>query len=356
MALEVVNIPTDSHESSPLRQVTVTPDSRRARIATASSSSSRQRRGANHIFVPTNLSPSYVWRWSDLVFKASSVFLLVSWSTIVLSFRYAPTPISQHHQQTPVSIQILSATNTESSTKKLRGNDKTAFSQDFLEDKNNNNSGPMKLSLWLIPPGGEAEDATEATNHKDHDSVFDRAQKVIDDLSTERSGPRFIPHITLGGARVASEGEAMALAEKLRSGLSGFGSVECSFGDTVLSAPHAWNQALVLELVPPWTEFLSLCRTSREILGMESSYGPEDNDDCLTFPPPLKVPHMSLYYGDSPPPPSQNYLSRVFGGGGSSSTQHEQSFRAHRVMLWKTEPSSRNGVPEWEPLADISLL
>lgn len=347
-----MNIPTDSHESSPLRQVTVTPDNRRARISTtAAASSSRQRRGANHIFVPTNLSPSYVWRWSDLVFKASSVFLLVSWSTIVLSFRYAPTPISQH-QQTPASIQILSPSNVESSTKKLRGNDKTAFSQDFLEDTKN--SGPMKLSLWLIPPGGETEDAAETTNRKDHDSVFDRAQTVIDDLSTERSGPRFIPHITLGGARVASEGEALALAEKLRSGLSGFGSVECSFGDTVLSAPHAWNQAFVLELVPPWTEFLRLCRTSREILGMESSYGPEDKDDCLTFPPPLKVPHMSLYYGDSPPPPSQNYLSRVFGA--DSGSKHKQSFRAHRVMLWKTDPSSRNGVPQWEPLADISLL
>jgi len=59
-----------------------------------------------------------------------------------------------------------------------------------------------------------------------------------------------------------------------------------------------------------------------------------------------------LYYGEEPPEPSGVYLSRIFG----ANRQQEHSFRAHRVMLWKTDPSTAEGVPEWEPLADLDLL
>ena len=202
----------------------------------------------------------------------------------------------------------------------------------------------MKLSLWLMPPGGGGDDETE----DDRDSVFDRVRKVVNGLSAERNGPRFLPHVTIvGGIEVRSEGEAAVLAETLRAGLSGFGPVDCSFGDLLLSAPDCWNQALVAELVPPSEDFESLCKLSRTLLGMEQQE--HTANGAVTFPPPLGIPHMSLYYGDSPPPPSGEYLSEIFGN-------QKKAFRTHRVMLWKTDPSSVEGVPEWEPLADISLL
>lgn len=300
--------------------------------------------------------------------KTLLLVLLVSWSTLVLSFRFVST--------TPFSApSILSKANNERNpfppgtskhqASQLRGKEKTklfvsktdgTLSQHALENKN----VPMKLSLWLIPSGGEKEteeskdesDTSDGTGEKDNNphSIYARTQKVIDDLSAERGGPRFIPHVTLGGAEVASEKEALALAEKLRTGLAGFGSVDCSIGERVLSAQNAWNQALVFELVPPFEQFLGLCTASRTILGMEPTN--RDGDDCLTFPLPLLVPHMSLYYGNSPPPPSETYLSEVFGGTSSD----KKIFQAHRIMLWKTDPSSLEGVSEWEPIADISIL
>jgi len=205
----------------------------------------------------------------------------------------------------------------------------------------------MKLSLWLIPPSGDSiTEKNPNENNNDRDSVFYRTQKVINDLSAELNGPTFLPHITIvGGIKVRSETEAAVLAEKLRTGLAGFGPVECSFGDALLSATDCWNQALALELVHPSEEFLSLCKLSRNLLGMEQN----QVNGCLTFPPPLGVPHMSLYYGDSPPSPRNEYLLEIFGN-------QKKSIRTHRVMLWKTYPSSAGGVPEWEPLADISLM
>jgi hypothetical protein len=312
-------------------------------------------RGNN--FGPTTLSSSHIWGFSGFVAKSTLLFL-VSWSTIVLSFRYSRMPFS------------LTGAGTKTITQQphvnLRGNEETtelsaATDFDFAHDEPLSphvpKDGPMKLSLWLIPPGGDevGGDNEDEPNHRE--GVFDRIQNTIDDLSAELGSPRFFPHVTLvGGIKVDSETKAMALAEKLRTGLSGFGPVDCSFRDVVLSASDCWNQALVLELVPRSSEtFLGLCKASRKILSMEQTNNNNHEDDgCLTFPPPLGVPHMSLYYGDSPPPPNEKYLSMVFGN--SSSSSHKNSFRAHRVMLWKTDPSSAEGVPEWEPLADISLL
>jgi len=317
---------TVSHESTPLTQAT--------------SSTARA-----NIFGPPKPTPSSsrVRRWSGLFWKVSpvTIILLVSLSTIVLSFRLAATSISSRDRS---NSALLPLSRPPQKQTRLRGSNE----ETELEEQDN----PMKLSLWLVPPGGDGDEEGGASESaSETNSVFARTQKVIDDLSAQRNGSGFTPHVTLvGGIKVGSEPEALALAERLRNGLSGFGPVDCSFGNLVLSAPDCWNQALVLELVPPSEAFLRLCRASRKLLGMEQTTNGEES--CLTFPPPLGVPHMSLYYGDSPPPPSDEYRSRVFG----SSSNHEQSFRAHRVMLWKTDPSSAEGVPEWEPLADISLL
>lgn len=314
----------------------------------------------NNTFGPTTLSPSRIWRFSGFVVKSILLFL-VSWSTIVLSFRYSTMPFTV----ATGAIGTKTVTGTQQHQQaNLRGNeDRTelyaaAAAKDFAHNESLSQDapkdGPMKLSLWLIPPGGGGEGDEVDGNDNDEGVVFDRIQTIIDDLSTELGSPRFFPHITLvGGITVDSDAAAMALAEKLHTGLSGFGPVECAFGDVVLSASDCWNQALVLEVEPRASEtFLGLCKASRKLLGMEQTNG------CLAFPPPLGVPHMSLYYGDSPPPPNEKYLSRVFGSSttSDSSSHSKKSFQAHRVMLWKTDPSTTEGVPAWEPLTDINIL
>lgn len=322
-------IAIDSHETTPLRQSIIS-DPRRGR------------RGSGGILDPAILSRLHARKWSRVLLKSVVAVILVSWSTLVLSFRLD-------------SISTLSTSSIFGKEgSQLRGSEKnTLYSQGkhLVED----NSNFMKLSLWLIPSGADSARALSQTGNDSFEAIdkskniYGRTKKVIDDLSEELGGPKFIPHITLGGASVASKKEAMELAEKLRTGLAGLGPIECSVGDRVLSG-DTWNQALVFELVPPYDRFLALCRASRKILGMNPTNN--GSDGCLTFPPPLRVPHMSLYYGMSPPPPSEKYLSEVFGG----KNNDKKSFLAQRIMLWKTDPSSLEGVSEWEPIADITIL
>ncbi|VEU38673.1 unnamed protein product [Pseudo-nitzschia multistriata] len=228
--------------------------------------------------------------------------------------------------------------------KLLRGNQTHVI--DPLQNKQK-----MKLSLWLIPPGGE--DLTDAGDRKSN--VYGQTLQVIDELSGRFGGPKFIPHITVvGGIQVDSEKEANDLSKRLSEGLAGFGTVQCDFRD-ILQEPGCWNQALILEMIPSKT-FVELCELSRRLLNMEQE------GDCITFPPPAGVPHMSLFYGDSPLDGSDSqtgrddYLARVFGTDSNGIGDDKKSFQSHRVMLWKTDPSSASGVPEWKPLIDIGLL
>ncbi len=356
-------IARDNHETTPLRESTIS-DNRRGNIAR--SSGPLRRRGISNIFDQTIFSGVYVRGRSQIFAKSIIVLVLVSWSAFVLSFRLDSTSSSILDGATAGRVQFSPGSNKQQ-TLQLRGSEKKAlysqstnFAQDgtLLEDAFEDNSGPMKLSLWLIPPGSEivgdqfnvvSKSGNDGLDVSDEsENIFGNTKKVIDDLSEERRGPKFIPHVTLGGTSVASKKEAKELADKLRAGLAGFGRVECSVGDRVLSG-DTWNQALVFELVPPHDQFLALCKASREILGMNPR---NDSDGCLTFPPPLRVPHMSLYYGMSPPPPHDKYISEVFG----SNYEDRKRFLAHRIMLWKTDPSSLEGVSEWEPIADISIL
>lgn len=278
------------------------------------------------------------------------------WSTLVFSFRSATNFFDPATSSRPLPWDPGAATATLQKTN-LRGKQESliyAATTDSTEDKGlsqsladvQENDGPMPLdiSLWLLPDGGP-DDNQGASDGPD---VYANTKEIIDELAEAKKSPRFNPHVTLGGSTVASRDEAMAVAETLRAGLKGLGAVECFVGDTVLSGPNSWNQALVLEVVPPLDGFLKVCKTSRKLMG---STRPNDQEGCLTFPPPLYVPHMSLYYGDAPPDPAGIDLERIFG-----SSSDKKSFMAHRVELWATDPLTAEGVPEWKLLAGMSLL
>jgi hypothetical protein len=251
----------------------------------------------------------------------------------------------------------------------------------------------MKLSLWLIPPGGGGEEETddddnenENNNHNHNHNVYKSTKDIINELAKEYNGPKFIPHITIvGGIEVDTEEDAIILSKKLIYGLENSNSnsksnsnsifkngIECTFNSILVEEPSCWNQAMIIEMKIS-KSFTKLCKLCRTILNMEQQHG--DGSDCITFPPPAKVPHMSLYYGLSPNVPSSSIidLSRIFGTTNTTNTtnnnnnnnnnnekqqqkqNNKQSFQSYRVMLWKTDPASVEGVPEWTPIADINL-
>ena len=310
--------------------------------------------------------------WCSMILKVSPILLLLSYITFNLSFHFT-TPFSLNSSSSSSSnnihdidsIRISSITQDDeinTITKKqqaLRGKQTTTtimpntITNDVVPQKKKEK---IKLSLWLIPPGGEASDNNkeDGNNNNNNNNVYERTKEVIDELAEQYNGPKFIPHVTIvGGIEVDSEEDAMVLSKRLEEGLAWFGNVECNFKD-VLQEPSRWNQALIIEMIPSDT-FLQLCRFSRKILGLEQQ---EQGGDCITFPPPAGVPHASLFYGESPPA-DPDYVSRIFGtsdNSDSDSDSNNNSYQSHRVMLWKTDPSSAEGVPEWEALADISLL
>jgi len=148
------------------------------------------------------------------------------------------------------------------------------------------------------------------------------------------------------------------------------GSIDCHFKARLVSEPSCWNQALIVEMEPS-NSFVKLCQRSRQLLGMEQPQ-PQKGEQkeqrcssCLSFPPPARVPHMSLYYGVPPniPDPATLDVSRIFGNSDSNgdssptttSSHRSFHFQAHRVMLVHTDPSTVDGVTEWRTMADIDL-
>merc|ERR1712238_331284 len=123
----------------------------------------------------------------------------------------------------------------------------------------------------------------------------------------------FVPHVTIaGGIQVNSEGGV---------------------------------QAVAIEMIPS-NSFLDLCEVSKSLLHI-------DDGDCSTFAPPSTVPHMSLYYGLPPHVPNASSidLSLIFG----TDTPEDKSFQSSIVQLWKTTPSTLEGVPDWELVHDFDF-
>ena len=95
-----------------------------------------------------------------------------------------------------------------------------------------------------------------------------------------------------------------------------------------------------------------------------------DNDETLMamprdyYPPPLRKPHMSLYYGTPEGCPSletveqnlyysdNNNMASLLSP--AAAIPH-YSFQASRVAVWKTDPASTEGVSQWEELAVVDL-
>jgi hypothetical protein len=175
------------------------------------------------------------------------------------------------------------------------------------------NASLKNYSLWLLPPKQEA--AQIAT-------------------LSENRGPAFIPHITVvGGIKCDSEDQALEAAHNLQEGLKGFGKISCEFKPVPFSSERVWSQALCLEMESS-ESFLKLCQTSRTIL--------DKNAENWSFPPPVSMPHLSLFYGVSNIPPKNDM-------------QPVHPFHAYSLALWQTHPATLEGVSSWKEIARIDL-
>lgn len=186
------------------------------------------------------------------------------------------------------------------------------------ENQHLREQGEVKLSLWLLPP----------------EDVSFQIQSQIDAF-THRPGSSasFAPHVTLVGGITCENSEQLEQFSKaLELGLSGFGGIPVSLGEA--KTQEMWSQALYIP-VNTSQEFLTLCQYCREILGMDDGY--------WEFPKPAGVPHLSLYYGTENTP-SIDEVNKV------------ENFVANRVGLWKTDPSTVEGVEMWRPVAIFNLM
>lgn len=176
---------------------------------------------------------------------------------------------------------------------------------------------PMFLSLWLLPPEKDVS-----------------IQNQINRLSKSHSGPSFPAHITIiGGIPCQDEDEAYRVANILEQGLTGFGEIPCHFSSTPKSFENTWNQALLVTLDDISVPFADLCETSRHLLNL--------TPECL-YPPPVNLPHLSLFYGIENIPALTEVDPIV-------------PFLANKVALYITTPSTLKGVENWREIAVIHL-
>lgn len=178
------------------------------------------------------------------------------------------------------------------------------------------------LSLWLMPP----------------DETRIILQREIDKFAQNTHGHAFFPpHVTVvGGIPCESADNVKATIEKLQEGLAGFGEMPTVFHEKASNFPNTWNQALVVEMqLTP--RFVTLCRLSRKLLGMDME------TEKAMFPPPVKAPHLSLYYGTTNIPDADE-AARI------------PDFDATTLSLWITEPPTLEGVPQWKQVGSISLV
>lgn len=177
---------------------------------------------------------------------------------------------------------------------------------------------PIKLSLWLLPP----------RNFKD------KIQQQIDKLA-DNKGPTFDPHVTvIGDIECKSEEEVLEVATKLQEGLKGFGKIPCSFSSVPYTSKGVWNQALFLTMEQS-APFMNLCQQSRAILGLDT--------ENWSFGLPVNMPHLSLFYGLDKDIPNKSEVEPV------------APFYSSMLALWKTDPATLEGVPNWTEVVTIHM-
>ena len=175
-------------------------------------------------------------------------------------------------------------------------------------------SSSCSLSLWLIPLNKET------------------IQTQITQLAKDRGGSIFPPHVTvIGNIPCQSDQHAREIANTLQEGLRGFGTVHCVPGPT--KSFTVWNQALVVTMEVS-EQFLHLIQRSKHLLGM---------DTAIEFPPPVSMPHLSLFYG------LKNSIPEDY-------PEHPIApFNALELALWTTNPPTLEGVSNWKEIAVIDL-
>ena len=191
---------------------------------------------------------------------------------------------------------------------------------------------PFAVSIWLIPPP----------------NILSEMQPFIDalaQLQPDASAP-FVPHITItGGVTLRSPKELEQVARNLSTLLEDDEGIECEFD---LQQPQTnldnngtvvWSQAFLLKMnVSP--AYQSICQATRESLGLTKDSN--HSDACHN-------PHMSLLYSYRVPTAEvQEYWAR-------HPLALPLQFTAQRIAVVTTDPSSVEGVQEWNSYSEFYL-
>jgi hypothetical protein len=180
----------------------------------------------------------------------------------------------------------------------------------------------LKLSLWLRP-----DDPANAT-----------FQEQILRLSQRQDGSSsvsFEPHVTILGNITCDEQDLPVLLQRLEEGLRDFGSIFCQLHDRPYFAP-VWSQAAVL-VVQESHELCRLVQLCQDIVE------PLSSESISVFPPPIGLPHLSLFYGTTNVPTEQEIQAVP------------NCFTASSVELWSTIPMSVKGVVDWKMMHSVRL-
>ena len=218
------------------------------------------------------------------------------------------------------------------------------YSPQSTLDIDEHDNQTWKVSLWLLP--------------KDDQAWQDEIDRLAS-LHPDSEGINFAPHVTLAGGISILPEKVPHLLQTLRQGMAGWGTVECELAknnknnnksNTTTSSsssssssspvsvnPNQWNQAAVA-VVEPTPDLIQLCQLSRKLMDLHDT-------SCL-FAPPLREPHMSLYYGTRGVPTVDDIQLPA------------TRFVADRVALWKTSPSNneQDVAQSWQQLDIISLM
>lgn len=196
------------------------------------------------------------------------------------------------------------------------------------DNSNGDNDGEDRsftISLWLLPsPRYRA-----------------KISRMIEAFSQhEAASVPFEPHITIVGGVSCPSNEYLhtTLLPKLKEAIQNTTRcLDCQLGPNPVYK-ETWNQACVMVLKES-EEFAQLVHLCREL-----AFGKPSIENI--YPPPLRKPHLSLYYGMEGAP-SKEDIAQGLGG--------SYTFGASQVAVWKTDPGSAEGVAQWTELAVIDL-